>query len=260
MNTNNSTGADWDLLIAELDAWERAGKMATLWWRDDDAVADTAALQRLVETARDIPLSVAVIPNDMQESLHRAIGHVATVDVLQHGFAHINHAPATEKKAEYGDHRPQSDVLAELTDGFQKLRRQFGTQFKAVFVPPWNRMSPGLTARLHEIGFTAASTYGEAHHSDGMPRNVQIVNTHVDIIDWRGSRGFLGVRQVLSILVDHLAARRTGKLSAHEPTGVLTHHLVHDDASWSFLARLVPVIHDHRAAAWSRPFQNMEAA
>ena len=29
----------WDILNNELDAWAASGKVADLWWRDDDAVA-----------------------------------------------------------------------------------------------------------------------------------------------------------------------------------------------------------------------------
>ena len=45
--------AEWPDLIAELDRWEEAGQVATLWWRDDDAVAPTARLDRLLSIARE---------------------------------------------------------------------------------------------------------------------------------------------------------------------------------------------------------------
>ena len=38
----------WDRLEREIDAWAAAGREATLWWRDDDAVAATAELERLL--------------------------------------------------------------------------------------------------------------------------------------------------------------------------------------------------------------------
>ena len=64
------------------------------------------------------------------------------------------------------------------------------------------------------------------------------INTQVDVIDWRGSRGFVGEGAALGRLVAHLAARRTSVVNAESPTGILTHHLVHDTATWRFLENL----------------------
>lgn len=66
-----------------------------------------------------------------------------------------------------------------------------------------------------------------------------MVNTHVDVIDWRGSRGFVGEDFALNLATRHLQARRNGSADAHECTGWLTHHAVHDEAAWSFLAMLL---------------------
>lgn len=256
MNTKKEAGADWDLLITELDAWERAGKMATFWWRDDDAVADSAALQRLLEITQDVPLSIAVVPRDAQPSLQQAVRDIETLDILQHGYAHANHAPAGEKKAELGDHRPHPEILEELAGGFQKLRQLFGNQFKPVMVPPWNRISPALARRLNVFGIAALSTYGDAYRETG----AVTVNTHVDIIDWRNGRCFLGVQQTLALIIRHLTAKRTKKTGPVEPTGLLTHHLVQDPDCWSFLAALTGVIKNHRAAKWNRPFESLGTA
>src|SRR5216684_8019215 len=54
--------ADWLDLERELDAWRAAGRSATLWWRDDDAVRPTPALDRLLAIAAGVPLALAVIP------------------------------------------------------------------------------------------------------------------------------------------------------------------------------------------------------
>jgi hypothetical protein len=61
------------------------------------------------------------------------------------------------------------------------------------------------------------------------------VNTHVDVIDWRGTRGFLGLAPTLDLLTRHLAAKRSGGADSAEPSGLLTHHLVHDTETWDFL-------------------------
>ena len=55
---------DWTDLTRELDRWADSGRPATFWWRDDDALTVTPALDRLLGLARDhqAPLALAVVP------------------------------------------------------------------------------------------------------------------------------------------------------------------------------------------------------
>ena len=69
----------WPDLMAEFDCWEEAGKVATLWWRDDDAVAPTARLGRLLSTAPGVPLALAVIPADAQQELAQWLAQHAAI-------------------------------------------------------------------------------------------------------------------------------------------------------------------------------------
>src|ERR1700747_679024 len=94
----------WPDLMAELDCWEEAGKVATLWWRDDDAVAPTARLGRLLSIAPGVPLSLAVIPADTQQELaqwlhpHLRSGPEASVGGLQAGLAGLKPAGGWKKE------------------------------------------------------------------------------------------------------------------------------------------------------------------
>jgi len=90
----------WKALARELDAWARAGRTATFWWRDDDAVAPTPALKRLLRLAgrHRTPIALAVIPRPAVKSLFDRLADHANVRVLQHGYEHANHAPAGAKK------------------------------------------------------------------------------------------------------------------------------------------------------------------
>jgi hypothetical protein len=102
-----------------------------------------------------------------------------------------------------------------------------------VLVPPWNRIAQKLVPTLSEIGFAGLSTFGPRRRARPAPRLVQ-VNTHLDLIDWKGGRVFPGERIVLEQLVRalHLCA------DAEEPLGVLSHHLAMDGAAWDFLEKL----------------------
>lgn len=233
----------WASLDGELSRWTDAGRVATMWWRDDDVEAVTPALERLLEMRRayDIGLALAVIPAALDAGLPaRLRDEPDALVVLQHGYAHQNHAPADEKKAELGPHRPATVVLGELGTGLLAMAQAFEGRFLPVMVPPWNRIAPMLVPTLPEIGYRGLTTWGPRARVQPV-RGLRQVNTHVGPIRWRGQRGFLGEDTVLEMLVEALGIRRAAPLAspaASEPTGLLTHHLVHDDEIWTFLDRL----------------------
>lgn len=226
----------WDALERECDAWAAGGRAVELWWRDDDAVADTAALRRLLAQAR-VPVALAVIPAGLEPSLPALVKRHAAVSVLQHGFDHRNRAPAGAKKSEFPATRPWPEVADDLAKGRDRLANAFGGQFVPALTPPWNRIDPGHAAQLGALGFRGLTTYLPRK----MPTKVDVaqVNTHVDVIDWHGTRGFLGLEATLQLLVQHLAAKRLAQADPAEPTGLLTHHLVHDTETWEFLGALL---------------------
>lgn len=242
----------WADLDTELARWADAGHVATIWWRDDDVAAVTPALERLLLLRRtyEIGLGLAVIPAalrpDLRQRLHEESQDVA---VLQHGYAHQNHAPPSEKKIELGLHRPLPIVIGELGTGLVALTQAFGVRFLPVMVPPWNRIAPRLVPVLPEIGLHGLSAFGMRTRAVPV-RGLRQVNTHVDLIDWRGRRGFAGVEAALGMLAGHLGARRMSDpaaASADEPTGILSHHGVHDDEAWAFLDRLWNRLRTHPA-------------
>jgi hypothetical protein len=233
---SGSGARDWDPLARECDAWAESGCRIELWWRDDDAVADTPALRRLVEIAT-VPLALAVIPANLEGSLPASLKSHQSVSVLQHGFGHRNRSPAGGKKSEFPAGRLWPEVAADLVHGRDRLAAAFGTQFVPVLTPPWNRIDNSHVSRMSQLGYRGLTTY-LARKSAGSGGIAQ-VNTHVDIIDWHGTRGFVGLPAALNPLVGHLRAKRTGEADAGEPTGVLTHHLVHDTETWDFLGEVL---------------------
>jgi len=252
LRTHSSTPAvnsGWAALDAELDIWQSAGRTASFWWRDDDAVADTPALNRFLDLAEGMPIALAVIPRECESGLADRLKDLPSVTVLQHGWQHTNHAPAGERKCEFGAHRPMSERLHELRLGRERLQSLFGAGALGVLVPPWNRIAPDLPARLPEIGITGLSVKGArlvAAPSSGL----RTVNVHADLVDWRGSRGFIGETTALDLVLRHLRSRFFGTADTEEPTGILTHHLVQDAATERFLRRLVATVRQHTAACF----------
>jgi hypothetical protein len=244
----------WPDLMAEFDRWEEAGKVATLWWRDDDAVAPTARLDRLLSIAAGVPVSLAVIPAAVQQELaqwladHLRSAPKASVAVLQHGWRHLNHT-GVGKKSEFPPGRPKPEVASELAAGRSRLSDLFGTRAKPVLVPPWNRFDDSLLGLLGVCGLAGIS---RARPRSASPRasGVIEVNVHVDLVAWKEGRGFVGEDAALGGLVQHLRARRLRAVCADEPTGILTHHLVQDEATDVFLDRLIGVSAAHPAVVW----------
>ena len=119
----------WRKLSEELDAWAAAGRCATLWWRDDDAVEPSPELARLLAlaNARDLPLALAVIPARASQALADWLeSHRFRAALLQHGYAHRSHAREGEKKVELGAQRPAKMVLEELARGWKHMTALFG--------------------------------------------------------------------------------------------------------------------------------------
>lgn len=242
----------WADLDRELDRWAEAGRVATFWWRDDDAIRPNGRLDRLLDIARAARVEplLAVIPalawRELAERLAREPATVA-----QHGYAHDNHAAPAQKKAELGVHRPAQFVLGELARGSARMDELFGPRWVHILVPPFNRIAPAVVAGLPAIGFFGLSTYAPRTY---LPRQDFIeVNTHIDIMSWTDTQGFVGEAAALGLAIAHLAARRDGRCDTREPTGLLTHHMAHDAAAWDFIAAFLRRVQAHRAARWLTP-------
>ncbi len=245
---------DWTPLTEELDRWRAAGLTLPLWWRDDDAVAMTPALERLAAlSARlDMPLHLAVIPAHADDTLADAIAAHPNLVPLVHGWAHESHAPAGEKKAEFGAHRPRAAMQADTARALARLQGLFGARLRPVFVPPWNRVAPDLLPGLAAQGYAAVSTFTPRKTALAAPGLLQ-VNTHLDPIAWKTTRGLTAPDRLIAQVARQLADRRQGNADNAEPYGILTHHLVHDRAIWTFTETLLARLLDGPTWRWTFP-------
>jgi peptidoglycan/xylan/chitin deacetylase (PgdA/CDA1 family) len=222
-----------------LDAVARRGETFEFWWRDDDAGRESPALTRLLELAdrQNAPLALAAVPAWLDAASQASIAASAECTVLQHGYAHVNHGKKGQKSIELGN-RPVDMIAEELRTGRAILEDAFGAAFIPILVPPWNRIDRALHPHLSAWGFRGLSVFGKRADAEICP-GVALVNTHLDPIDWRGTRGFVGEETMLARLLDHL--------DAGEPIGFLSHHLVMDEPCWSFLERLLSTLARHPA-------------
>lgn len=234
---------DWTPLLQVLDARHAEGRVARLWLRDDDAIAPTPALTRLLDLcgSHGVPAVLAVIPAGVEQGLASEIDSRTGVAVTLHGWSHANHAPDGQKKQELGPHRPAGEVLRELADGYDRLDALFGNRFVPVLVPPWNRIDAALLPQLAGIGVKGLSVFGPEK-----PGPLPVVNTHADIMDWHGT----GRCRPTAAIVDDIVRRLDQMGSDEAVMGLLTHHLVHDEAAWAFIEAMFRATADHPGCRW----------
>lgn len=225
-------GPAGERLRSEIERWTADGRTPRLFLRDDDAVSDTPALRRLFGQSEQgaAPLLLAAIPEPADDSLGRAVRAFGLATGAVHGFAHRNNAPKGEKTCELDRYRDISTVLSELREGRAKLLEIFGGRLSGLLVPPWNRIHDEVAARVHTAGFLGISAHGWLKAPP--PHGLMIVNAHIDIIHWSGGRVGRNPEWVANELAVNL---REARLRGWRAIGILTHHLVHDDAAWAVL-------------------------
>lgn len=230
--------AGWIAFEEEIGHWRESGRQVEFWWRDDDAGRRTRPLERLLAlaSAASVPLALAVVPAHADAELFASLPQ--GVEIVQHGVDHRDRSAPGEKKTEFTPSEPLRAALDRLIGGQATLAALgAGSVRPAALAPPWNRIAPRLIPHLRAVGFLGLSRFGPRTCIELAPGLTQ-VNTHVDLVAWRGDRGFVGEEEALRQAVVHLGAKRAGRADVFEPTGWLTHHACHDAAAWAFLERL----------------------
>jgi len=217
----------------ELAIWRRAWRVPVLWWRDDDAREPTWQLDRLLEARRDLPLTLAVIPDVDLMPLANRLGVTQDVTVAQHGVDHQNRLPAGGPRSEFVADAQQAAINAAVAAG--RARLVAAGLPPLIFVPPWNEASDRL---IEAIKAAKYETYSVG--INGKPLDdLKHIGAQVDILRWKGIPKFRGRRRVFDALRKQLEARRElGRFD--KPIGILTHHLVHDEETWRFIDWFVP--------------------
>lgn len=238
--------SSWQALSSEIEQWQQP---IQLWWRDDDATANSQALQRMLKLAHQyqVPVHLAVIPQLLEPSLDiiKQPQHRADCYVLQHGYDHKSYALAEQRKIELGGSQSVTTLTAKLSGARESLAAHFGTQYIDILVPPWNRISPALAEHLPEIGYRQLSVLAS-------PKVVEtdfLVNVHIDIIDWK-QRSFAGESIVLEKIRQYLYRTRTTNLDSAKPCGIMTHHLDHDEQCWAFIEQFLVFCQQHSNIQW----------
>lgn len=103
-------------------------------------------------------------------------------------------------------------------------------------------------------GFSCLSVFGRTLANGALAK----INTHVDLIDWRGGR----ITRPYGTLIRALSDEVFSAAASNRQIGILTHHLVHDAQAWAFLDDLFRHTAGHPAVRWCdiASLQRAEAA
>lgn len=233
----------WQKLDREMARREKEGVPVHLWLRDDDATEPTPALAYLLGLtgAFSVPVAIAIIPGLTGEPLAQTLATARHAAPVVHGWTHANHAPPSEKKQELGMHRPLAAVQNDLSAAIARMTELYGDRLVPMLVPPWNRIRSDILPHLQSLGFQALSCFGFERPPAALP----VINTHVDLIDWQGTRGCRDHATLIEELLSHV-----GRTENPEPLGLLSHHLVHDAETWAFMQKLFALTSRFSCVKW----------
>lgn len=234
---------NWQPLVDELNLWKPTGRTPPFWWRDDDATADTPQLRTMLSIGAGFPIALAVIPRLSDDSLPALLANYPNVSVVQHGWRHKKHFfEELHYPAEYPYQRRSEKVYEELRSGKFILTEMFGDRFVPSFAPPYHIFCSDFVVILEALGFTGFSVTGQ--HADAPRRRLRSFYLHVSPINFGATPPTLGnTVDIIANLVAELSWRRTSGDTT--PVGLLTHHLVHDNAINTFLHELLTILSNH---------------
>jgi hypothetical protein len=142
-------------------------------------------------------------------------------------------------------------MLLDLRQALGEARDRLGERVLPVLAPPWNRIAPDLVPALPGIGYRGLSTF---RTRPALPPAIPLVqvDSHLDPIDWRGSRSAVDAGAFIGRAADLINARIEGRSDPDEPIGLLTHHRIHDEGVWALCEAFLERVGSSAAAR--RPF------
>ena len=105
---------------------------------------------------------------------------------------------------------------------------------------------------LPKLGYGGLSGFAGRAARAATP-GLRQANTHVDPIDWHGTRGLAPTDTIIAQLAAAISARLAGEADADEPIGLLTHHLIHDESVWRFCEALLDRLRMHENLIYPSP-------
>jgi hypothetical protein len=213
-----------------LHSLDSAPAPVEVFFRDDDAGWEDARLLALCDLfgALELPLDLAVIPNDLTERLARELLKRDWLALHQHGFTHRNHE-REGRKCEFGPSRAYRQQLSDIGAGRDILDALLG-RITPIFTPPWNRCTLDTAHAVCDLGFVMLSREhrAEPFGLDGLAE----LPVHLD---------------VARLAPDELDSRFAAHVQEGGPVGVMFHHAVMDREAFDRAAELLRLLARHEA-------------
>ena len=243
----------WDILNQELDQWQKDGRTAIFWWRDDGAGKLNNQLDRLLKLRKKLDISIALsaIPTLVDNLFWSRLSHEESIEILQNGYSHYNFADTYEAKTELNGTRPIEHILADLAVGMQKRAQH--PKALPVLVPPWNHIAPQLIPLLPEIGYCGLSSLGP-RPSPMLPPTLKQNNVHISPfgnLNNKDTHTFLGTQLSISKAIINLKDTRTKKNNGRDIIGLLSQHDIQDEDTWVFIEKFITYTKYHQAVKWT---------
>jgi uncharacterized protein DUF2334 len=213
-----------------LETLDSASAPVEVFFRDDDAGWEDARLLALCDLfgALELPLDLAVIPNDLTERLGRELLRRDWLALHQHGFTHRNHE-RDGRKCEFGPSRNYLQQRTDIAAGRDILDALVG-RITPIFTPPWNRCTLDTAHAVRDLGFSVLSREhrAEPFGLDGLDE----LPVHLD---------------VARLSPEELDERFAALVGEGVPIGVMFHHAVMDREAFDRAAELLHLLARHDA-------------
>lgn len=132
--------------------------------RDDDIGTDDGIFFELASfySERHIPVVYGVIPDRLELRMISVLRKAkkidpGLVDIVQHGFRHINYAAPKLAKYEFGARRTYAQQLQDIKSGLGIMRNIFSEDFTPAFIPPYHGYNQDTLKIIQELGFSIFS-------------------------------------------------------------------------------------------------------
>jgi len=127
-------------------------------WQDDDVFFELDAFAR----ANSLPVNYAVIPCRLEGRMAGVLREAklsapGLLDIVQHGYKHINYNSAGGAKYEFGPGRSYRQQYRDIEAGMKAMASSFGPLFTPAFVPPYHGFNATTLKVVEALGFSVFS-------------------------------------------------------------------------------------------------------
>jgi hypothetical protein len=218
--------------LREIEIWRKQRLRPLAFFRDDDAVAVTPRLRRLVGVCErhEVSIILSTIPAYADSSLGAFVRASPLLVGAVHGYSHANFSSDPARKSEFCGDRNLQLMLQELELALFRCEEIFEESLSYLFVAPWHQIDSNLLDHLIKTGYSGVSRFGWNDHFS------REVNVHVDFIDWGSGHRFQTWDELLQDITWNL---RMARLRSKYYFGLVTHHDVFDNSQFHLFEEIV---------------------